>query len=85
MARPAGERINHHTLRFVREVRGRSASWVAVQAECSAGTYSDVENGKQRPSLELLHRIAAALEVPPLALMTQLPSHEIRDTDEVAA
>lgn len=79
-----GVSINHHALQFAREVRGKSASWVAVQAECSAGTYSDVENGKQRPSLELLHRIAAALEVPPLALMTQLPSHAIRD-DEVAA
>lgn len=72
MARPQGIEINHWALAEFREVRGLSRSEVAVRADLSTGHYSDIENGKARPSLETLHRIAAALAVRPLSLRTDI-------------
>lgn len=74
MARPTGTPLNHWALADFREARGLSRSTVAVRSDCGAGHYSDIENGKARPSVELLHRIAAVLEVNPLSLRTDLPS-----------
>lgn len=81
MARPAGIPINHWALTDFRETRGLSRSTVAVRSDCATGHYSDIENGKARPSLELLHRIALALAINPLSLRLDLPTE---DTEAVA-
>lgn len=81
MARPSGIPTNHWALADFRECRGLSRSTVALRADCATGHYSDIENGKARPSLELLHRIATVLAINPLSLRLDLP---VEDAEAVA-
>lgn len=50
-----------NNLRLRREALGRSQHDVATEAEVSPGYLSELEQGKKRPSLEALRRLAVAL------------------------
>lgn len=43
----------------------RTQSWLAAELGVSRGYVSDLANGKKTPSIDLLQRIAATLDVPP--------------------
>lgn len=49
-------------LRHARKLKGMRLCDLAEQVECSEGFLSKLENDKVKPSLQLLHRIAAVLE-----------------------
>lgn len=53
---------------------------LAEAAEISQSYISRIEQGKEKPSLELLERIAVALDVPVVALMSdpESPTHELQ-------
>jgi len=53
----------------LREERGRSAAELALRIGVAAGVVRDVEDGLRLPSIELLYRLAAGLEVPPGELL----------------
>ncbi len=50
-------------LRLMRRARGLRLKEVAERAACSEGLLSRIETGKLEPSLRLLHRICAALDI----------------------
>jgi transcriptional regulator with XRE-family HTH domain len=52
------------TLRALREARGLSIGALAQQARLSKSTVSNIEAGEGNPSLEVLWRLAGALDVP---------------------
>lgn len=48
---------------MLREIRGLSQRELAECAEISTGTLSHIENGGRQPSVEMLYKIADALNV----------------------
>lgn len=50
-------------VKAARSACGMSQQALAVKADCWPTTVSRVENGQQEPSLELLSKLARALEV----------------------
>jgi transcriptional regulator with XRE-family HTH domain len=55
-------------VRSIREAAGLSREVAAERAETGANYLGEVERGEKFPTLEMLERIAAALEVSPSAL-----------------
>jgi transcriptional regulator with XRE-family HTH domain len=56
-------------IRIVRQAKGLRSGQLAKAAGMSAPFLSLVESGRKQPSLEMLRRIAGALEVPSEALI----------------
>lgn len=50
-------------VKMLREIRGLSQADLAERIEASAGTLSHIEKGTRQPSLDMLYRIADALNV----------------------
>src|SRR6185312_7465300 len=55
-------------VRSIREAANLSRENVAERAKISTSYLGEVERGEKRPKLDMIERIAAALEVPPAAL-----------------
>jgi transcriptional regulator with XRE-family HTH domain len=55
-------------VRSIRKAAGLSRETVAERADTSANYLGEVERGEKEPKLEMIERIAAALEVWPAAL-----------------
>lgn len=55
-------------LRHRRKLRGLTLSEVAARAECSESMVSKIESNRVNPSLTMLRRLAAALEINPSTL-----------------
>lgn len=66
-ARSGGETLSGQALgarlRHQRMVLGRTLKEVAAAAGCSESLLSKLENGRANPSVQMLHRVAAALDV----------------------
>ncbi|MGI6603793.1 MAG: helix-turn-helix domain-containing protein [bacterium] len=58
-------------LRQLRRERGLSLTELAVRAGISTSYLSEVEHGRKSPSLSVLHRIAAALNLEPASLLQE--------------
>jgi transcriptional regulator with XRE-family HTH domain len=56
-------------LKKIRKARGYTLEQLAEKIESSSGTLSHIENGTRRPSLDMLDKIAAALDTTVLDLM----------------
>ena len=52
-------------IKIIREAKGKSLGVLASQAKVSVPYLSLVEANKRNPSLEVIQRIALALEIPP--------------------
>ena len=52
-------------IKIIREAKGKSLGALASQAEVSIPYLSLVEADKRNPSLDVIQRIALALEIPP--------------------
>ena len=52
-------------IKIIREAKGKSLGELASQAEVSIPYLSLVEADKRNPSLDVIQRIAVALEIPP--------------------
>ena len=52
-------------IKIIREAKGKSLGALASQAEVSIPYLSLVEADKRNPSLDVIQRIAVALEIPP--------------------
>jgi transcriptional regulator with XRE-family HTH domain len=63
VAAPASGLAFGTRLRHQRMVLGRTLKAVAAAAGCSESLLSKLENGRANPSVRMLHRIAAALDV----------------------
>jgi transcriptional regulator with XRE-family HTH domain len=63
-------KVNPHSLRAIRERSGLSVSAFATLCMVRSQTISNIEAGRRQPSPELLDRMARALVVPKLALLT---------------
>ena len=66
-----GRELLAWNLRHLRTARGLSQERLAVDAGVARGWLSQLERQKGNTSLDLLDRLAAALEVPLAALLTQ--------------
>lgn len=62
-------------LRRIRKSRGYGLSALAEAVDCSFKHLDNLEAGRKRPSIELLHRICNRLEVP----FDELATSEDRD------
>lgn len=65
--------IECRTLTVMRESRSKKRNWLAGKLDMTPETYYGYENGKEKPSRELLERAAAALD---------LPAHHVDRTHE---
>ena len=77
--------VNRHALRVIRERSGLGLSELARRAGCSQPHLSNIEHGRRHPSPATLHRLAAALHVPVVALLAEdgaAPEAEEADDDE---
>lgn len=77
-------RHNGATLRAFRIKAGKKLADLAAEANCSYQQLNNVEAERKEASLELLHRLAAALEVPVAALVRD-PSYAIHPSDRMSA
>jgi DNA-binding XRE family transcriptional regulator len=77
-------RHNGAAIRALRLKTGRKIAELAAEAKCSYQQIDNVENERKEASLELLHRIATALEVPVAALVRD-PAFAIHPADRVPA
>ncbi len=71
-------------IRIVRLAKGLRLNLVAKSAKVSAAFLSLVESSERQPSLEVLRRVADALNVPPeaLVILSMSPSETLHSTDE---
>lgn len=63
-------RINKAALQTIRLRSGLNKSQLATRAGVSTGTLNDLESGRRGGSPELIKKVAVALDVPVLALIT---------------
>ena len=63
-------------IKQLRAAQGLSQRDLARRVGCSGAHISDVENGREMPSLRLLHRIAQELNVPDTALLADISEHK---------
>jgi len=56
-------------VKLLREIRGLSQKELAELVEASTGTLSHIENNSRQPSLEMIYKIADALNVSVLNLL----------------
>jgi transcriptional regulator with XRE-family HTH domain len=77
-------RHNGAAIRALRLKTGKKVADLATDAKCSYQQIDNVENERKEASLELLHRIAAALEVPVAALVRD-PAYAIHPSDRIPA
>jgi XRE family transcriptional regulator, regulator of sulfur utilization len=60
------------TVRSIRESMGIAQEAMALQAEIDRSYFGAIERGEGQPSLDLVFRIAAALEVQPETLVRRV-------------
>jgi transcriptional regulator with XRE-family HTH domain len=77
-------RHNGAALRAIRLKSGLKPGELAAKAKCSYQQIDNLENERKGASLELLHRIAAVLEVPVAALVRD-PSFVFHSSGRVSA
>lgn len=75
-----GERV-----KSIRQAKGISQEMLAQRARINRSYLSHIENGKAQPTIEVVERLAYALEVPLGELLTsQREQHFTYDSDEVS-
>lgn len=80
----ATTRHNGTTLRTFRLKSGKSKAELAADAKCSYQQVDNLENERKEASLELLNRLAAALEIPVAALVRD-PAFALHPSDRIPA
>ncbi len=79
-AKPSSTIVHHGTrLRHARLFKGYTLKQLADVVDCSESMLSKLENSRLSPSLAMLHRIAAALDVPVPDLLIQEDDHSPTD------
>ena len=73
--------INPHALRAIRERSGLSVSALASLAGASQPHLSNVESGRRQASPDLIQRLARALKVPVVALLSDVDPTPCRHGD----
>ena len=70
-------------VRIIRQAKNLTGSQLAKSAKISSALLSQIETGKKDPSLQVLERLASALDVPAeaLILMRQGPSSTLVSKD----
>lgn len=70
-------------VRIIRQAKSLTGSQLAKSARISSALLSQIETGKKDPSLQVLERLASALDVPveALILMQQGPSSTLVSED----
>lgn len=61
-------RLNHHSLRVIRELSGLTQTQVAADAQIDRPNYAHIEAGRRKGTPAQLRAIAKALGVPVLAI-----------------
>ncbi|HHW36775.1 MAG TPA: helix-turn-helix domain-containing protein [Bacillales bacterium] len=69
-----------HRIKNLRESKGLSKNQLAKLAEISQSYISDLEAGKKNPTIDILDRIAKALETPLTSLISD-PTSETLPSD----
>jgi transcriptional regulator with XRE-family HTH domain len=77
-------RHNGSTLRYMRIKSGKKTKELATEVKCQYSHLDNLENERKECSLELLHRIATALDVPATALVRD-PAFLMHAADRVSA
>lgn len=77
-------RHNGAALRSFRVKAGKKTAELAAEAKCSYQQLDNLENERKEASIELLHRLAAVLEVPASALVRD-PSYALHASDRISA
>lgn len=67
-------------IKQLRAAQGLSQRDLARRVGCSGAHISDIENGREMPSLRLLHQIANELNVPDADLLIDITEHTDRLT-----
>lgn len=67
-------KIVGENIRTIRKLKGFSQGELAVRAGFTSSYWGYLERGQKNPSLELIERVAAALEVEPYMLLVDSPS-----------
>lgn len=65
---PNGRHVHGPAIRALREAKGISLESLALAAQVDSGNLSRVERGDRKASLDVIARIANALEVPAEAI-----------------
>lgn len=73
-------RQNGLAIRYLRIKAGLKPAALATAAAVSYSTLDNIENERKNASIEALHRIAAALDVPVRAIVRD-PAVLVRETD----
>lgn len=63
-------------IKYYREQKGISQTQLSISCDCGTGTIGGIESGKAKPSLDMLLRIADALDVTPADLFIRNVSVE---------
>lgn len=58
------------TIKVIREARGLSQEQLATRALLSRPYLANIETGRKKPSMKAVARLAAALAVPQISIMT---------------
>jgi len=69
-------------LRRLRNAKGWSQEDLAVRLEISRSHIGRLETGEKQPSLNMLFRLANALEVPASAIIAEMENFEMIPEDE---
>lgn len=77
-------RHNGAALRSFRVKAGKKVAELASAAKCSYQQIDNLENERKEASVELLHRIAQALDVPVVALVRD-PAFALHPSDRLSA
>lgn len=70
-------KVNGQSLRVIRERSGWSPSRFAVKVQTTPGHLSNIEAGRRQASPELLARMAKVLDVPLMALISDVSPEEM--------
>lgn len=76
-------RHNGAALRYFRIKSGMKPNELATKAQTTYPTLDNLENERKNASVELIYRLAAALDIPPRAIVRD-PAFLLRQTEQAS-